>query len=262
MHRRIFIAAGLAAATTLSLMGPAHADALDAIKARGKLLVAVDLGSPPFGMTDAAMQPTGSDIETARLLARDWDLPLEFVQVTSPNRVPVLLTGKADLVMASFSVTEERQKVIDFSDPYGAIQAIVAGPKAMAVKDYADLVGKRVGTTRGSTNDKEVTARAQGAQIIRFDDDATLVAALAAGQVDLMATSPGIMAAATARNPGRQFETKIVMRTFPYAAGIRKGEPALKAKLDAWVHENLRNGKINEIYGRYNGAPLPEDMLK
>ena len=237
MHRRIFIAAGLAAATTLSLMGPAHADALDAIKARGKLLIAVDLGSPPFGMTDAAMQPTGSDIETARLLARDWDLPLEFVQVTSPNRVPVLLTGKADLVMASFSVTEERQKVIDFSDPYGAIQAIVAGPKAMAVKDYADLVGKRVGTTRGSTNDKEVTARAQGAQIIRFDDDATLVAALAAGQVDLMATSPGIMAAATARNPGQQFETKIVMRTFPYAAGLRKGEPALKAKLDAWVHD-------------------------
>ena len=262
MHRRTFIAAGLLAAATVPLAGAARADALDAIKARGKLLIAVDLGSPPFGMTDAAMQPTGSDVETARLLAKDWGMPLEFVQVTSPNRVPVLLTGKADLVMASFSVTEERQKVIDFSDPYGAIQAIVAGPKGMTVKDYSDLAGKRVGTTRGSTNDKEVTARAQGAQIIRFDDDATLVAALAAGQVDLMATSPGIMAAAAARNPGQQFETKIVMRTFPYAAGIRKGEPALKAKLDAWVHENLRNGTIDAIYKRYNGASLPEDMLK
>ena len=262
MHRRTFIAAGLVAAATISLMGQVHADALDTIKGRGKLLIAVDLGSPPFGMTDASMQPTGSDIETARLLAKDWNMPLEFVQVTSPNRVPVLLTGKADIVMASFSVTDERKKVIDFSDPYGAILAIVAGPKSIAVKDYADLEGKRVGTTRGSTNDKEVTAKAQGAQIIRFDDDATLMAALASGQVDLMATSPEIMAAAIARNPGQQFETKIVMRTFPYAAGVRKGEPALKAKLDSWVHENLKNGKINETFKRFHGASLPEEMLK
>jgi polar amino acid transport system substrate-binding protein len=262
MFRRTFIGGGLAAAAALAAPGLARADALDAIKARGKLLVAVDLGSPPFGMTDAAMQPTGSDIETARLLAKSWDLPLEFVQVTSPNRVPVLLTGKADMVMASFSVNEERLKVIDFSAPYGVIQAIVAGPKAMVVKDYADLVDKRVGTTRGSTNDKEATARAKGAQIIRFDDDATLIAALASGQVDLMATSPGIMAAAAARNPGQQFETKIVMRTFPYAIGIRKNEPALKARLDAWVHDNLKNGAIDAIYKRYNGVSLPDDMIK
>ena len=261
LHRRTLLAGGLAA-TALAVAGAARADALDSIRARGRLLIAVDLGSPPFGMTDAAMQPTGSDVDTARLLAKDWGLPLDFVQVTSPNRVPVLLTGKADLVMASFSVNEERQKVIDFSDPYGVIQAIIAGPKAMAIKDYPDLVDKRVGTTRGSTNDKEATARAKGAQIVRFDDDATLIAALASGQVDVMATSPGIMAAAAARNPGQQFETKIVMRTFPYAIGIRKGEQALKSKLDAWVHDNLRNGQINAIYERYNGSSLPADMLK
>ncbi len=125
MKRRTFLAGGLAAASTLAM--PALADTLDTIRSRKKLLVALDLGSPPFGMTDAAMQPTGSDVETARLLAADWELPLEIVQVTSPNRVPFLLTGKADMVIASFSVNEERQKVIDFSDPYGVIQAVIAG---------------------------------------------------------------------------------------------------------------------------------------
>jgi len=262
MKRRTFLgAAGIAAAATTLAVRPARADALDAIKTRNKLLIAVDLGSPPFGMNDASMQPTGSDVETAKLLAADWKMPLELVQVTSPNRVPVLLTGKADMVIASFSVNEERQKVIDFSDPYGVIQAVIAAPKGMTIKGYEDLVGKRVGTTRGSTNDKEGTARAQGAQMVRFDDDATLIAALASGQIDIMATSPQIMAAANGRGPKDPFEIKIVMRTFPYAIGLRKGEAKLQAALNEWVHANLRNGKLNDIYKRYNGAELPAEML-
>lgn len=259
MKRRTFLAGGLAAASTLAM--PALADTLDTIKSRKKLLVALDLGSPPFGMTDAAMQPTGSDVETARLLAADWKLPLEIVQVTSPNRVPFLLTGKADMVIASFSVNEERQKVIDFSDPYGVIQAVIAGPKDREVKDYAAVVGKRLGTTRGSTNDKEATARAQGAQMVRYDDDATLITAMVSGQVDMVATSPQVMNTANARKPPAPFETKIVMRTFPYAIGIRKGETKLQAALNEWVRKNLRNGKLNTIYKTYHGSDLPAEML-
>lgn len=260
MNRRTLLGAGfsLAAASTLSL--PARADALSNIRERKKLLVAIDLGSPPFGQTDAQMQPTGSDVETAKLLAADWGMPLEIVQVTSPNRVPFLLTGKADMVIASFSVTEERKKVIDFSNAYGVIQIVVAAKKGTDIKDYAALAGKRVGTTRGSSNDKEFTALNTGAQIVRFDDDATLITALVSGQVDIMATSPQVMAAANGRASGSPFEVKIVVKTNPYAIGIRKGEATLQAALNEWISTNLANGKLNEIYKKYNGVALPEQM--
>ncbi|MFX7824745.1 transporter substrate-binding domain-containing protein, partial [Acinetobacter baumannii] len=70
----------------------AHADALADIKARKKVLIAIDLGAPPFGMTNAKLEPQGSDVETARLLAKDMGVELEIVQVTGPNRIPFLMT--------------------------------------------------------------------------------------------------------------------------------------------------------------------------
>jgi ABC-type amino acid transport substrate-binding protein len=108
-----------------------QAATLEDIKARGKLLVAIDIGLPPFGTVDAQMQPTGSDVEAARLLAAHLGVPLEIVPATGPSRIPLLLTGKVDAVMSSFSVTEERKKVVAFSLPYGIIQIVCAAPKAL-----------------------------------------------------------------------------------------------------------------------------------
>ena len=260
MNRRTLLGASLAIAAAPMLIKPAFADALETIRARKKLMVAIDLGSPTFGQTDAQMQPTGSDVESAKLLAADWGMPLEIVQVTSPNRVPFLLTGKADMVMASFSVTEERKRVIDFSKAYGVIQIVVAAKKGVAIADYAALAGKRVGTTRGSSNDKEFTTLNTGAQIVRYDDDATLITALVSGQVDIMATSPQVMAAANGRAGNDTFEVKLVVKTNPYAIGIRKGETALQTALNEWIDKNLANGKLGEIYKKYNGVALPAEM--
>ncbi|GLK84262.1 transporter substrate-binding domain-containing protein [Ancylobacter defluvii] len=262
MNRRTFLTATALAglAGSFSLAGPAAADTLDDIKKRGKLLVAIDLGSPPFGLADAQMQPTGSDVESARLLAADLGVPLEIVQVTSPNRVPFLLTGKADIVMASFSVNEERKKVIDFSNAYGVIQIVVAAPKGTAIKTIDDLAGKRIGTTRGSTNDKEVTSQIKNAEIVRYDDDATLITALVSGQVDVMGSSPQVMAAVNQRRPNDPLETKIILKTNPYAIGLRKGDEALRTRLNEWIAKDLASGKLREIYVKYNGVPLPDTL--
>lgn len=264
MTRRNILA--IAAGVCLMLFGgfyiPARADTLDEIKKRGKLLVALDLGSPPFGMNDANMQPIGSDVESAKLLAQDLGLPLEVVQVTSPNRIPFLLTGKADIVMASFSISEERKKVIDFSIPYGVIQIVIAAPKAKDIKDIKSLTGLRIGTTRGTTNDKEVTDRAQGAEIVRYDDDATLITALVTGQVDIMASSTQTMVTVNQRRTKEPLELKLVLKTNPYAIGLRKNDDALRLVLNGWVTKNLANGKLRAIYAKYHGAPLPEEMPK
>lgn len=264
MTRRNFLT--ITAGICLMLLGgiykPAVADTLDDIRKRGKLLVALDLGSPPFGMNDANMQPTGSDVESAKLLAQDLGFPLEIVQVTSPNRVPFLLTGKADLVMASFSINEERKKVIDFSIPYGVIQIVIAASKTKEIKGIKEMAGMRIGTTRGTTNDKEATDQAQGAEIVRYDDDATLITALVSGQVDIMASSPQTMVAVNARRTNDPLELKLVLKTNPYAIGLRKDDDALRKVLNDWVTKNLANGKLSAIYAKYNGAPLPAEMPK
>ncbi|MFT0892700.1 transporter substrate-binding domain-containing protein [Pseudochelatococcus sp. G4_1912] len=262
MKRRHFILASMTAALMIGMPLAASADTLDTIKARGKLLAAIDLGSPPFGMTDDKLQPVGSEVESAKLLADYLGVPLEIVQVTSPNRIPFLLTGKADVVIASLSISDERKKVIDFADPHGVIQVIVAAPKGTEIKTIEDLTGKEVATTRGTTNDNEATKQLTKSTITRYDDDATLVTALVSGQAGIMASAPQIMNAANERRKNDPLETKIVLKTNPYAVGVRKEDTALKEAINKWVAQDLKNGKLNEIYKKYNNVELPAEMPK
>lgn len=108
------------------MAGPAFADGLDTIMQRKKLMVAIDLGNPPHGMMDKDFKPTGSDVETAHLLAKDLGVELEIVQVSTPNRVQFLLTNKADIVISALSITDERKKDIDFSTAYAELQCVSA----------------------------------------------------------------------------------------------------------------------------------------
>ena len=255
MIKRSLLRTTLAAAAVLAFgMGSAHADLLKDIRDAKKIRIALDTGSPPYGFVDDAMKPVGSDVETAHLLAQDLGVAIEIVQTTSPNRIPFLQTGKADVVVASLSVTPEREKVIDFSAPYAQIQAVVAGPKAAAIKGFDDLKGKRVATTRGSNNDKVVTTNAKDAQIVRFDDDATLVTAAVSGQADLIATSPAIVSTVLTKAPQKDMVVKFVMSTVPLGIGMRKNEPELKAWVNDWVAKNLANGKLQAIYKKYHGG--------
>ncbi|HWL28337.1 MAG TPA: transporter substrate-binding domain-containing protein, partial [Burkholderiaceae bacterium] len=115
------VLAGMLAVGLAQAGMPAHANDLDTIRANKTIRIAIDLGAPPFGTKDDTLKPIGSDVETAELLAKDLGVKLEIVPTTGANRVPFLLTNKADLVIASFSITPERQKVVDFSVPYAAI---------------------------------------------------------------------------------------------------------------------------------------------
>lgn len=262
-YQRLF--ASLSALLCLGASAAASADTLDQIKQRKKILVAVDIGAPPYGMIDAQARQTGSDVETARLLAKDLGVELEIVPVTGPNRVPFLLTKKADIVLASFSVTEERKKVIDFSAPYGVIPVVVGGPSKAPLKTFADLSGKTIAVTRGTTSDQELSRGAKevpGVNIVRYEDDATTNTAVSTGQQDYLAAAISVIPAVKKSNPSRDLEIKFVMKTFPYAIGLRKGDTALKNWLDGWVRTNLQNGRINTIYKTYFGLSLPEEMLK
>jgi polar amino acid transport system substrate-binding protein len=259
MKRLLLLGVGLA-----FLGAPARADVLDNVIAPKKIRIATDLAIPPAGMVDDKMQPTGADVETDRLLAADWGVDLEFVPTTGATRIPNVQTGKADIIISTLSITAERAKVIDFSKPYGVIQSVIGARKDLDLKDWADLKGRIVALTRGTTQDTELTAMAneRGFHVVRYDDDATLLTAAVTGQADIVATSGSQVLQMGLKNPARGFETKFLIRNFDLAIGVKKGEPRLMEKVNDWVAVNLKNGKLNAIFKKYYDTDLPAEMRK
>jgi len=255
--RRAFVATCLTCAALA-----VHADVLDDIMKAKKIRISTDMAIPPAGMMDSNMQPSGSDVETAKLLAQDWGLQIEWVPTTGATRIPNVNTGKADIIISTLSVTPERAKVIDFSKPYAVLQSVIGAKKDLPLKDWADLKGKTVAVTRGTTQDTELTAMAgeRGFRMARYEDDATLLTAAVTGQADIVATSASLVNQMGAKNPERGFEPKFLIRNFDLAIGVKKGEPKLLEKLNEWITANLHNGKLNAIFKKYYNAELPAEM--
>jgi len=252
-------------ALCLAIAFPASADVLSSIMARKKLRVATDMGIPPFGMLDASMKPTGSDVEVARALAADWGMELEFINTTGPTRIPNINTDKADVIISSLSVTDERAKVIDFTKPYSFIRTTVIAPVAdTSVKDWSDLKGKSIAVVRTTMQDVELTpkAAALGFTVVRFDDDATAITAAVSGQATYLGLGDPQMRAINQRNGNKPFEAKLVIKQFPIAMGVKKGEPALLAKLNEWIAANAKSGKLNAIHKKYHEVDVPAEFLK
>ena len=249
-----------AAAMLVATAGAAYAqNALTEIQSRGTIVIAVDVGNPPFGATNAEQQPEGADIDTARLLAQDLGVEVEFISVTGPNRVPFLQTGQADLVLASFSMTPERARSVNFSNPYGALKLVIWAPESVELNSIEDLAGKRIGVTRGGIQDTDITRMApEGTEIVRFDNDATVTAAMLAGQVDAFATADHLARAIANANPEKQLENKVTIRDSYYAVGVRQGEHDLLHWVNTWIQFHKQDGQLADIYQRWMGSDLPE----
>lgn len=265
MHttRRPFILAlcALALAGTVS-WAHAQADALAAVRAAKKVRIGMDVAVAPYAFKDDRLQLTGSDAEVAKLLAYDLGVELEIVPLTSANRVPFLVTQKVDLVISTLAITPERQKVIDFTVPYSAGFNGIVGPKSVTLQSPADLAGKKVAVTRGTTYDTQVTTQApKSTEIVRFDDEATTMTALVSGQVDIVAQSFALTPLLQKRAPSKDFETKFVLEEVLFGIGVRKGSEPLRDWADAWVKANLKNGKLNDAFRRFHGQGLPAKLI-
>jgi len=238
----------------------AQAESLDDIQSTKKVRIAVAMGVPLFAFVDDKLQPTGSDVETAKMIAKDLGAELELVQITNAARVPTIQTGKADILVADLAITEERKKAVDFTIPYATLNIEVAAPAGVAVKDYADLAGKRIGVTRATVNDTLVTRNAKDAEIVRFEDDATLITAAVSGQVDIVSTQSAVV---SEMNKGRsdKLETKFVQQELNLGIALPKGEPKLKAWLDDWIKTHFADGSLNATFKKFHDRDLPADLV-
>lgn len=255
--KHLFLRGCTAALLAAGMAHVAAADELADIKKAGKIRVAIAMGTPLYSYVDENLKPTGSDVDTATLLAKDLGVKLEIVQVTNAARVPTLQAKRADLVVADLSITPERAKVVDFSVPYAVISLIVGAPKDIKITGYGDLNGKTIGLTRATVNDSITTEMAKGADIKRYEDDATLITSMVTGQIDIFSSTPSNLAEIQKRAPQRNVEMKFAQKDFDLGIAMQQGQPALKEWVNNWVRENLKNGKLNEIYKKYHGRDLP-----
>lgn len=248
-------AASLAAALAAT---PLAAQTPDEIKAKGSITVGMLVDFPPFGIMNADNKPDGYDADVAKLLAEDLGVQLTILPVTGPNRIPYLLSGQVDVLVASLGITPERAERVAFSAPYAGIAIGVYGDKGVDLSSPEQLSGHTVGVTRASTQDTAVTAVAPAdATIQRFDDDATAVQALLAGQVEAIGVSNIISNQIEAMAPGR-FEVKFPLAEQVQGIAVRPGQDALLAEINAFVDRAKADGKLNEIHEKWLGSPLPD----
>jgi polar amino acid transport system substrate-binding protein len=252
--------ASAVAATAL----PASAATVDEIVKKGTLNVGMLVDFPPYGINNAQNQPDGYDADVAKLMGKHMGVTVNLVPLSGPNRIPFLLTNKVDVLVASFGITEERAKQVQFSDPYASIDVVLLAPKDTAVSSADDLKGLRIAVTRASTQDLSLTAAApKGTKIMRFDDDATATQALLSRQVDGLGVSTVVASEIRKLDPSAGYEPKFTLRRQFQGIALQKDQPELTAWINKFLTEVKGNGELNAIHQKWLGTDLPNlDMPK
>ncbi|WJV61737.1 transporter substrate-binding domain-containing protein [Pectobacteriaceae bacterium CE70] len=249
------------AALLMAQAGSVMADQLKDIEQHGVLRVAIPQDFPPFGSVGTDLQPQGYDIDVARYLAKEMKLKLQLVPVSSANRIPYLQTNKVDLVISSLGKNAEREKVIDFSRAYAPFFLGVFGPKTGDVSSPATLQGKSIGVTRGAVEDMVLSNIApKTATIKRYEDNNTTLSAYLSGQVEYVATGNLVIAAIAEKNPTKAPVAKFMLKDSPCFIGMRKGEPALKAKVNSLIEKAIKDHTLNSLSEKWMKAPLPANL--
>ncbi|MEO3433325.1 transporter substrate-binding domain-containing protein [Inquilinus sp. CAU 1745] len=248
----------LAGVGLLAGVAAAQAQTPEEIKERGEINIGMLVDFPPFGIINTEGEPDGYDADVAKLLAEDMGVSVNLVPVTGPNRIPYLLSGRVDLLVASLGITPERDEKVDYSEPYAGIKISVYGQEDLEIADAADLSGRTIGVARASTQDVAITEIApEDANIQRFDDDASAVQALLSGQVELIGASNTVIAQLEQVAPDR-FDTKFDLNQQVQGIAVRPGSDELRAYIDDFLGRVKESGELTAIHEKWLDAPLPD----
>jgi len=232
------------------------AGTLQDVKARGKLVAGVKTDFPPFGFVDEKGVNKGFDVDIAKALAKELfgkENAVEFVAVTSGNRIAFLTTNKIDIILASMTITEERKKVIDYSIPYFMSGHLILVHRDSKVEKYKDLAGKKVSTTQGSTGDIVIGELVPNAERIKFQHNSESLQALKDRRVEAFVQDDVLVLDLQKRNP----ELKIVgwppFRPAPYGLGVRKGDQEWLGFVDAALNKMKKTGEYQQLWDKWFG---------
>lgn len=253
----------LALLSGCSRQASAPDDRLEAIREAGVLRVAAFDGNPPFGFIDSGSNEIrGLDVDIAHELANRLGVKLELVPTNPANRIPLLQSGRADLVLANFTITPERAQQVEFSIPYFASgQQFLARKGTLSSPDQLDAL--RIGVDKGTTNEAVLRQKYPGATLIAYDDTPFAFTALRNGNVDAITQDGPKLVGLLANVPDAgQYEIPpFSISDDLIGVGIPKGELQLKEFVDSVLLELEASGRAQQIHDAWFGpdtrTPLP-----
>ena len=245
MSRLHSIGAGLLAVALVS----APAMAADALR------IGTEGAYPPFNYIDANNELQGFDVDIAKALCAKMGVECTIVAQDWDGIIPALLAGKYDAIVASMSITDERQQVIDFTDRYYTNSLVFVMPKDSGVTDVSPegLAGKALGAQSSTVSANFLEEHYGDADVKLYptQDDAYLD--LASGRLDgvLADIGPSDLWLATEDGACCEFVGEAVVKDDVIGIGVRKEDTELKARLNEAIAGILADGTYEEVSKKY-----------
>lgn len=231
----------------------------------GRLTIGIRFDQPGLALHTLDGRFVGFDVDVAEHVARYLGVKpngITWRETTSATRETDLTSGKVDLVVATYSITDKRKQLISFAGPYFRTgQDLLVRKSDTAITGPETLNGRRLCSVTGSTPAQEVKNRfAKAVQLVEYPRYPDCVTALLAGQVDAVTTDGVILAGYVTQNPEL---LKVVGKPFSderYGVGLRKGDPAGQSAVDDAIQEMISSGDWLSSLQRNigpSGYPLP-----
>ena len=223
---------------------------------------------PPFGYIDSEGKSQGFDVEIAKDFAKDLlgsPDKVEYVITEAANRVEYLKSGKVDIILANFTQTKERARVVDFAAPYMKVSLGVVSPTKAPIKSVDELEGKTLLVNKGTTADAYFSKKYPDISLLKYDQNTETFDALKDGRGAALAHDNALLWAWAKENPG--YEVAIGQLGEPefIAPAVKKGDDALRAWIDQEVAKLKQDGRLKAAYEKtlrpVYGDKVPAEQL-
>lgn len=225
----------------------AKAKSLEEIKKDGKIRIGVFSDKNPFGYVDENGKIQGYDVYFAKRIAKDLlgsENDVEFVYVEAANRVEYLKAGKVDIILANFTVTEERKEQVDFALPYMKVALGVVSPEKSVIKDVSELNGKKLIVVKGTTAETYFTNNYPDVTLVKYDEYQEAYDALLDGRGDAFSTDNTEVLAWAIQNKGFTVGIESLGSLDSIAPAVQKGN----TELLNWINEEIKSLAKEEFF--------------
>jgi ABC-type amino acid transport substrate-binding protein len=261
------LAALFAAAQPAAAQAPGT---LDKVKQSGSISLAYRESSIPFSYLDDKGQPTGFGWEICNRIVDEVkkatgraDLKITTQSVTSANRIPLLVNGTIDIECGSTTNNSERQKQVAFATNYFYTGTRFLVKTGSPVKSLADLAGKKVVATTGTTNFRIMRGlneeKKLGFELLGAKDHSESALMVEQGRVDAFAMDDILLYGlrASAKNPAELAVVGEAIQVEPYSIMLRKDDPAFKKLVDDTIAGLMKTGEFERLYNKWFLSPIP-----
>lgn len=208
---------------------------LDEIKESGKITIGVFSDKNPFGYVDENGEYQGYDVYFADRLAKDLGVEVEYVSTEPASRVEYLKTGKVDVILANFTVTDERAESVDFCLPYMKVALGVVSPDSALITAPEDLNGKTLIVAKGTTAEAYFSENYPDVNLLKFDQYADAYNALLDGRGDALSTDNTEVLAWALQNEGYSVGIESLGNQDTIAPAVAKGNQTLLG----WINDEI-----------------------